>query len=219
MSKPGSSLVTDPLPPAGDARREVLKERADRLEEAAEQLTASGDLNAVNPAAFTEIDPEIAQHFDEYTNECEVTDKRAGYVYCWVYAPLHAGRSTRQVQEKKYLGWHVVEGGDPECDHLRQADGCRRIGDTILMRTTQARYDELIRREEVKRRMREEGVDRGIAELNERALQAGGSIKPMSQINPRVAQAMQARSLSNQKLDQWIRQGQVPGMPAPGRGR
>lgn len=126
--------------PAGDARREAMRQVADDLAQAAEEQGVEG--GAIRPDAF-EIDNEIAGHF----NELEVTNALPEYEYCWVNYNF-GGRFIKEKQSHRVREgsglqpvWEVVHGEMPEAPELRGigADTTRRLGDVLLMRARKDR--------------------------------------------------------------------------------
>jgi len=143
------------LPPPGDERKEVLAERQDKLEEKAETLANEQELHAIDPSAM-EIEPELARGFDPATMSImNVTNKQPGWVYSW---QNHQSQSGLQVMMKKYDGWIVVSGPDPEAIEHKIADGTRRIADVLLMRIPEERKKALDARDQLKRERTEKGV-------------------------------------------------------------
>ena len=143
------------LPPPGDERKEVLAERQDKLEEKAETLAHEQELHAIDPSAM-EIEPELARGFDPATMSImNVTNKQPGWVYSW---QNHQSQSGLQVMMKKYDGWVVVSGNDPESVEHKIADGTRRIADVLLMRIPEERKKALDARDRLKRERTERGV-------------------------------------------------------------
>lgn len=203
-----------PLPPPGDARRDALKARHDGLEQQAEETATAQDLHRADPAAFR-VDNEIAQHFDELA----VSHQDPAHVYCWVNSSLQG----RFVKMKMAEGWEVVQGEMPEAVELRgmAADSTRRIGDVILMRIQRDRHLLLQRAERKKRMRRQEGVTANLVEMGERLRDRGVIVHTDVEANPRLmerlAKRSTARSAANRLTDTWMRQGRMPGAPAPGR--
>ncbi len=202
---------TEVLPPAGDRQRDVLKERTDRLAERAE--TAPQVEGGVNPKAF-EIDREIAQYLHP-VNLLEVSNKVPGMRYKWV----HTGQHSYFVTWATAQGWEIVSGDMPEAAERRDVTGARRIGDTILLRIPEERALRLDRAEYVQREMQQKGIGGRLAELGERYRSQGLIVHTdLSTINPRIAQAMQARAVAGQRFDQMLHTGTVPGLRPPGGG-
>lgn len=197
------------LPPPGDARREELKRRTDALEQEAEETGLEG-----GTGPLPEVENELAQHF----NELEVSNQDPAYVYAWV----NSGFYTRFVKMKLADGWEVVQGDMPEAEELKGvgADTTRRLGDVILMRIRRDRYLMLQRRERELRQRQQEGVTGTLQEMGDRYRQHGIVVHTGETMNPRVMETMQkratARRAGGQQFDQMLREGRVPGRPAPG---
>ncbi len=199
------------LPPPGDERREVLAERTDNLAEAAERLGA--ERASINPKAF-HVDNEIADHIDDLS----VTNRRPEYEYCWVFT----GQQGRMIRMKTAQGWEVVQGDEPEAMQFKGigADTTRRHGDVILMKCRKDRFKLLQKQDEKRRQALLGSPTAGLEDLGDRYNKAGVVVHSnMDSINPRIANRMMARQMGERALDNMIRDGDVPGMPAPGRER
>lgn len=193
------------LPPPGDERREVLRERADDLAQAAEEAGAAG--GRIDPRAF-EVDNEIANHIDDLS----VSGQRDEYVYCWVNFTHNHGRMIRL---KLSEGWEVVQGDDPEAIEFKAvgADTTRRHGDVLLMKCRRDRYKLLQKREAAKRAAQQGAVTAQLEEMGQKAAPHGITVhSSMDTINPRVASRMMARQAGTRAVDQMLRTGTVPGM-------
>jgi hypothetical protein len=147
------------LPPAGHQRREVLKKRTDRLDAIAEGLVNNTDVPvyAIDPEKLKE-EPEILKHYDFVNGMFTVTNPMKGKVYFWCRDDK-VDISRKKAEARAWLGpgskgWEIIGNcscvGEnhlascpfPECPELKEVDGRRRIGDTILMRID---YDEYVR--------------------------------------------------------------------------
>lgn len=193
------------LPPPGDARREVLKARAEPLAEAAE--AANADVGTIDPRAF-EVEPELAQYF----NELEVSDAQPEFEYCWVQSAFHG----RYIKYKLTEGWEVVQGDMPEALELRgmAADTTRRLGDVILMRMTKDRYLALRRRREAHQRAVETGITSELQEMGAKYAGSGLIVhtQPDDALLKKMAAQAGAKQMAGQRFDTMIRTGNVPGM-------
>lgn len=199
------------LPPLGDAQREELKRRADALDEAAE--TAPAPEGGTGP--LPKVENELAQYF----NELEVSNQDRAYAYCWVYT----GQQGRMIRMKLAEGWEVVQGDMREAEELKGMGGdtTRKLGDVLLMRMRRDRYLALRRRQRERVQAQSEGVDSGLREMGEKYRGKGVVVSPdLSNVRPEVVKRMAnratAQSIAQRTMDQRIREGRVPGMPAPG---
>lgn len=213
---PGGGVET--LPPAGDARREVLAQRTDALAEQAEVLEDKTGVHALDPGAFA-IENEIAQHF----NEMEVPAAQSEYAYKWEQRDPLNKFGNRHFLRSHSLGWRKVFIDDPDAkglEHCQGVDGSVIVGDTILMRIPRGRYIQLRREEYLQTRRQEQAFD---GELQDRAAKYGvrtydndtlGSSNPGwdRQMESR-ARSAQAQRIALQQLDAQIREGTVPGRP------
>src|SRR3972149_1986072 len=207
---PDKSLTT--LSPAGDARRELLAERQDALEE---QLEGVGDeVGRIDPKAL-EVENELAQHF----NELEVSNRGPGYMYGWVYSGQHG----RMIRLKITEQWEVVQGDMREAEEMKGigTDTTRRLGDVILMRIRKDRYVLLQRREAEKGHRQQEGVTSTLEEMGESLSRRGIVVHTdLKSMNPQMLKRMQnraaAQKISTGRVAQWLREGRMPGTPAPG---
>lgn len=144
------------LPPPGDARREELAKRTDDLQESAEKLADEKEVYKIDPKVM-ELDRELAQGFDPSTMSImQVSKAQEGWKYAWANSQNQSGI---QVMMKKYDGWVVVQGEDPESREHKGTDTLRRIADTLLMKIPEEKYHALLRRDKLKR----ERIERGVA--------------------------------------------------------
>lgn len=213
----------DTLPPAGDARRDVLAQRTDELEQKAEELADATGMHALNPEAF-EIENDIGQHF----NEMEVPYARPEYAYKWEQRDIGNKFGNRHYLRAHALGWRKVYADDPDAkglEHCVMPDGGIAVGDVILMRIPRGRYIELRRQEYLNVKRQEQGID---GELRDRAERHGVRTFDTEGLNgiagagwtrqmEQRARAAQAEQIALRQLDEQIRQGTVAGRPAPRR--
>jgi hypothetical protein len=157
------------LPPAGHARNEELRQRADKLIEKAERLHAEQGGGAIDPAAL-EIDPEIAAHFDEL----HVSEALPEYLYLWENFVSHNGYAIRsrlairvKLPNVSYMtpAWEIVKGDMPEAEELRQVDGTRKLGDAMLMRCRRDVYRIIQRARRRRVAMMDAAVDTRLQEM------------------------------------------------------
>ena len=210
MSARAKSTVE--LPPAGDERRDVLAQREDELAEQAEVRGTEG--GRINPKALR-VERELAQHF----NELDVSNADPAYQYAWIWTGQHG----LQIKMKLARKWEVVQGDMPEAQELRGmgADSTRKLGDVILMRIRKDLYLQQKRDEEALRRRQQDGVTGVLVELGERHRHRGLKVHTdTSGLNPDVLKAMEsraaARNAATDFVDENLRNGTMPGRPAPG---
>ena len=207
QADPVTATGTDTLPPAGDAQRDLLRERLDRLEAKIAEMPERG---TIDPAAF-EIDREIAQHLSP-VNLLEVSHAQAGFRYKWI----HTGQHSYFVKWANAQGWEIVTGDDPESRECKDVTGARRIGDVILMRIPEDRALKLDRAEAIRREAQKKGTSGSLEELVYKYRDYGARVHTdFATMNPQIAKAMQARGMAASKFEQMVRSGTVPGMPAP----
>lgn len=232
---------TASLPPAGDARREELRRRADALDAAAEALRESAGIESANPAAF-EVDNEIGRFSGGGFDGSQVSGALGDFVYVWEQADINNRQGGLWVTQAKALGWEVVQGDMPEARERRYVDGTRRWGDTILLRIRKERYAALEAADRRRRLARSEGISLAILEEAERkgikvhdltsdatpagirqlaaaqraAAEAARStmVSTMRQAGRGGAQRVLASELASRRFDRALRDGTVPGMPA-----
>lgn len=136
--------------PAGHQRDELSRKVSDQLAEEAEELQAETGVMAIDPAKLAP-DREIIQVLDSQG----VTESQPGYVYNWVRFRSASGIQGLAVDEKLSWKvkinseivpvWEVVKGAQfPEAKERLDVNGYRTIGDTILLRARQERYDALM---------------------------------------------------------------------------
>lgn len=205
------------LPPPGHARDEELAKRKDKLEEKIED-PETPEVYPMDPKALEEDREILYRSIDQQM--IEVTNKVDGFVYAWVYY----GQNSQQVWAKRALGWRVVTGPDPECIEHKEADGTRRIGDTLLMRVPYERWVQLeedaIRRKE----QAHKGIGSRLLELAEKGRSHGLRVHDDISKVPHptggtlmdvVEKRSGAHDTALKHIDKKLREGDVPGMPAP----
>lgn len=195
------------LPPAGDARREELKMRADALEEKGEEQFK--DFGNINPDKLRP-DREILKYIYETPNMLAVTNQQPGFRYKWVFVRANGFFIT----EARLNGWIPVQGNDVEAKELRDESTLRRLGDTILMKISEEKYKENQNKDFIKRMQQQEGI---FSEVEAQ----GGDIKGVTvhrvNQNPNMMRRLQrksslAQSLAKSRFDRMLREGTVPGM-------
>ena len=211
------------LPPPGDERREVLRERQDTLEEAAQQIADDRGIGAIDPNAF-KIDRELAQKFDVgRMSMLTVTNPQPGWEYAWANFVNQAGL---QVIAKKALGWIVVSGADPECIEHKGTDGTRRVGDVLLLKIPEAKKRQLDQRDAELRRLREASTASELEELGHKYRDKGLKVhtpqtgtSPLAFTNQQVTADPRRQAVAKQAgdmLGDMVRQ-EIPGVPIPGK--
>jgi hypothetical protein len=206
--------IEDTLPPAGDARREVLHARDDALAEEAETRAATEDRGRIDPAKLR-VENELAQHF----NELEVSNQDPAYAYAWTFTGQHG----LAIKTKLSQGWEVVQGDLREAEELKGMGGdtTRKLGDTLLMRCRRDRYIKLQRRDADLRDRQQDGIAGRLTELGDKYRDKGVIVHAGEGVNPDLMRTMatraQSRQSAGQRFGQMLRRGTVPGAPAPGR--
>ncbi len=197
------------LPPPGDERREVLKERTDNLQQ---QIDEKADHYAIDPAAL-EVDREIRHDLDQGC--LTPSDADPAYKYAWVQCKHPEDHPSRMVElklaERVQLPdgnwvrpWEVVGSKHKEALNLKQVDGSRRIGDTLLMRCRKDYYSLIELNKRKLNHQRNYGTDSALVDLATRAGTEAGT----ATYNKHKSDANQSLS----RLDQAIRTGTLPGM-------
>ena len=155
MSKKIIKMGESELPPPGDERRDELLKRTDNLQEASEKLSDKNEVYKIDPKAV-EIERELANLYDpSMLTILGVSNKQPGWAYSWANAVNQSGL---QVMMKKYDGWIVVSGKDPECMEHKTADGTRRVADVLLMKLPVEKFKKLQERDALKRERQQRGV-------------------------------------------------------------
>lgn len=206
------------LPPPGDWRKEALKMRQDELEQAAS--VASKALiggSAVVPLTDIPIENEIARHFKG--DELPISNALDSHVYAWIcYDSPSTAKGTMVRQQLLLKGWEVVQGTSesfPEGKEYLQADGTRKVGDTILMRCRKDYYLQhklMERQNRMELHARPDGRLDGITDI----VQGVGGIK-LRDVNlddPQMVNALNrahARALAEQQFTSMLKSGTIPG--------
>ena len=205
------------IPEAGYKRDEEMAQRKDELDERLDKIEDETGVFKVDPEAFEEDREILYKSIDQQM--VEVSNKLPDHVYCWTYF----GQSGQQVWAKKALGWQVVTGTDKECEEHKEADGSRRIGDTLLMRVPRERWERL-EEESLKRRESQHlGVGSRLLDLAEKGrshgLKVHGDISTVQVGNQTLMDVVEKRSGAHKtamkSIDKKLRDGTVPGVSSP----
>ena len=120
-------------------------------------------------------------------------------------------------------GGRVVTSTDPECSEYREADGTRRIGDCLLMRIPIEQFHKLEQLQAEARAAQQRSVGSRLHELGQKAARYGLKVhEDLStvKVGPHtLMDVVEKRTGAHQTamghVDAMLRQGAVPGMPAP----
>jgi hypothetical protein len=205
-----SGEVQPNLPPPGAARREVLAQRKDALEQAAEERFA--EVGAIPREAFKE-DRDIQRDIRKSFMDLDLQPPGV-YKLKWVNFRSQEGY---HVWEAKAEGWKVVTPamvGDCDQDLLKE-DNTFRVGDTIAMCI---RLDHFIRleKERENRRLRAQfGYETEIVELADEHPDAfkvhteeNGDPRVFDRIRKQAARKSALRTIGNR-----MKKGTIPGVP------
>jgi hypothetical protein len=212
MDSKAEEQINANLPPPGAARRDVMAERQDKLEQLAEEQAV--DSGSINPKVL-EPDREIQREI--HFGGLEVTDQQAGFVYSWACTAANS----IMVQRKKVEGWVVVSSREPEAKEYLKEDGTRRIGDTILMKITQEKYDAL-RKRDLEIRVRQQlGIASELETMGEKYRGKGLIAHTDQDKSPLLREIFSHKQaiqgVAGQMVDGMLRSGSVPGLPPGGR--
>ena len=117
----------------------------------------------------------------------------------------------------------MVTGTDKECEEHKEADGSRRIGDTLLMRVPRARWERLEEEAFKRREEQHKGVGSRLLDLAEKGrahgLKVHGDISTVQVGNQTLMDVVEKRSGAHKTamkhIDKKLRDGTVPGIPSP----
>jgi len=217
---------SQPLPPAGDERREVLRKREDNLQEQAEAMAETTDAYAMDPKAL-KVDRELAQHYDFDENTMlKITNRNPNRRYTWGNFSSQHGIDVRR---KMGMGWKPVSGSDPECSELKAADGTRTIGDVMLMWTTPENKARIDRMHQAKRdRVYQTAVTQEQEMADFARKHPNAFIIRPSKLESQVGRASDfvgpkgqqaapvSREIAAKMLGDMVRE-EIPGVPIPGK--
>ena len=209
------------LPPPGDARQEILKERKDDLQQRGETMAGQLDLNAIDPS---KIQPE--REILSLIDSLQVNQRQPAYEYKWVQDKWPSNASALEVRRTLAIhvrvngavrpAWEIVKGDMPEAPELKDVLGTRRLGDCVLMRCRKDIYALLQQREKLKRDQRVLGVTAGLDEIGEYAGRVGGGRTGHGAYErSKVMDSLQSKNIAGQQFDNMVREGNIPGAPAP----
>ena len=220
---PKNALVvegTEPLPPEGEARREILAERKDDLAARIAQLETEMGIDSSGARlpfpTEAEIDRDIARVYDHTS----VINPQPGFAYYWANEKAAHGIDVtvhKALRVKGHPGsWVVVCGDMPENPDDRDVRNYRVIGDVILMRIPLATYEAWQEQQRLLGNHRRDSVDSQLVEMGDRMR---GRIN-VSELNEfqlgRLAKRALARETAGAITQSRIRSGRVPGL-TPGR--
>lgn len=205
---PKAALVVDgtaPLPPAGDERREVLKQREDDLAARLARIESEMGIDSSGSQKPMTVDRDIARVYDQ----TKVDNAVEGFVYYWANEQTAGGIDVR-IHEID--GYEVVCGDMPEAPKTRDVRGYRRVGDTILMRCTFERAKLNWERDMRKRQHRRDSTTSRLEEMGERAR---GLIN-VTDLNPymlqRLARQAAAKQMATSITTSRLKAGTHPGL-------
>jgi hypothetical protein len=205
--------------PKGPKRADAMARAKDDLDERIETMPKEG----IDPKKIA-VDPAIrkvlVRNISRSRNPLAVSRALPEYEYGW----YRWSGEFPQVQEKLGItvevdgriepAWEIVTGTMPEALERKHVDGTRRIADVMLMRCHKDVHA-VLRAEEEQRaqRMQERPM---IDEETARRLR----VPIVDMDSKRGKHAMEhaaANEIANRQMDNLIRQGRVPGVPAPGQ--
>ena len=208
---------------------EDLAKKAERLISAAHKLLEKIDVATADPANL-EIEREVRSALDDM-NEVYVSNAQSEYAYAWIYRDPHNEHGGRYVRKMQALGFEVVSGPMPEALEHKTADGTRVVSDCLLMRVRVDRLAVLEKRDRLLREAQQAGI---VARVYDLAARAGTRVYdklPGFVEDSLASTADQRRAVIRQramrdfhrlnqggKIDQMLKTGAIPGIPAPGAG-
>jgi hypothetical protein len=224
------AAVAEQAEQAGEKLKpEEIARKAERLISAANKLLEQIEVTRADPENL-EIENEVRQALNEM-NEVYVSNAQPEYAYAWIYRDPHNEFGGRWVRRMQAIGWELVSGDMPEAKEHRFVDGTRVVADCVLMRIRLDRKLLLDKRDRLLREAQQAGIVSRVHELAERAgtrvyEKLPGFVEEAmsSQADARRAQ-VRARALrdfhrlnAGGKIDQMLKTGTIPGVPAPGAG-
>ena len=208
--------VSPNLPPPGDARQEVLKQRTDQLEEEIDQK--SNQFIGVDSSKM-EPDNEILNDIDKGFLHPPCADPK--FEYTWVQCKHPVDHPSRMVEIKlaekiKVNGewkrpWQVVMGNDPDAKGFKvSAENTCTIGDVLLMRCRKDHYALLTLEKRRKTLERSYGTDSALVDMALSYNAAGGEAA-YSKYKDDANFSLFGNEFK-MKLDNALRTGNLPGM-------
>lgn len=219
------------LPPPGDERREVLRQREETLQQRIEKIGQSILLNNIDPKVMKAINEIQAR-----TSYLTVSNKQPGFVYCW--ASKNNWNNHRSRLEA--VGYEVVQGDDPEALELKGTSGSaagtgspdttRQLGDVVLMRIKEEYYLAQKGREHARTLQMQVASASTLIQMaapyRGRGINVSSQVAGMGddlrgpQIRPRRFSSKRAALLglwNDHHIDQAIRDGSIPGLEIENR--
>jgi hypothetical protein len=236
--KKGKRGGEETLPPAGDARKEELKLRADELAEEAERVMNELETFGIDPSKLdsTKVEREVRQAVND-DGEVFVENANPDYAYCWMFRDPQNRFGGRFVNALKVLGWEVVAGDNmKEAWRHRSVTGERWIADCLLMRCRREVYEQiklkdrerrLRQQESITGQLKEKGARYGMrvhTELNDHLRSLAGVreqeiMRPLHVPSTKALRQEWARKSAQEILDQKLRSGTLEGLDVPGSRR
>jgi len=206
--------------PAGDARREALKQAYDALQAKAEEIANELGMERPDPNVFRRVrDADVRPHDADLI----IKHPDHNYTYTWIFRDPRGTTANRVVHTYEAKGWEAVTGGMREAKGMKvNAENVVWNADCVLMRMRKDRRLVMHQADLEKRRQRTEGT---AANLREKADRYGVKVSedvPNRQIvqaseaamQSRAAKSAFARQMAGSQIDNAIRTGTIPGMPA-----
>ena len=209
------------LPETGHWRTEALKRNRDELEAAVNAANEYTD-GAVGTVDLGKIplDNDIVKWMDG-TGNLAFDSPRPDMVYCLIRRKTRIDEADTAVEWMRGLGWQIVVGTASDCPEAKewlQADGTRKIGDTVLMRMEKGRYAQY-RAWQKRDRVERHNPDMLNSRIEQVAMRNSRVVTVRTDPNDPAFQDMmrrsQAASVATERFTNLIKGGRVPGREVP----
>lgn len=229
--------------PAGHARDEARRKVKDKLEQKIDENMAADGIEAIDKSKFEHIDNEIGRYASlrkpDGGTGMDIDSPKPGYRYARLTVADGYGQSARanirsMHEWAKKFGYEPVQGDDPEDTRFRGNDCAsgttlRGLGDTLLYRITEAKYQEMMAASRRKTERQGAVEQNSVIYAQDRLGRIGlpntmhGAAGDFSQ-DPYMARRFgpgEGRPVTMRSTftEGDIRRGSIPGIPAPGTGR
>ncbi len=211
--------------PAGYKRQEQQAKNHDVLQQKVEEMSTAGGVASLNPKALEE-DREILGLIVE--GNLDIPGAVDGYVYKWVQCRIpkdSPGMKVREVltmrikvrspagQTQTIPCWERVEGNMPECPDLKDAEGSRVLGDTLLVRCKRDVYVLIEEQERKLNKQRAATVEAGMVDTAQMINQKAGRPLIFGGVDTYDQRFGEGETNSRiRELNQQLKDGSVPGL-------
>ena len=211
--------------PAGYKREEQQAKNHDVLQQKVEEMSTAGGVESLNPKALKE-DREILGLIVE--GNLDIPGALSEYVYKWVQCRIPKDSPGMKVREALTMRmkvrspagqvqiipcWERVTGDMPECPDLKDAEGSRVLGDTLLVRCKRDVYALIQEQERKLNKQRAASAEVSMVDTAQMINQKAGRPLIFGGVDTYDQRFGEGETNSRvRELNQQLKDGSVPGL-------